>query len=129
MANRGCWIILPRAVGIALVVLAAGLDRYDVMAVDLPDVYSYLPGDSAGLRDGFADPPQAAAPWAIWFWWDGVLAKPEIERELEEMAEAGFGGAEIRCVTFHGWSGPKLSHMDQASLAQIGHRKVKYLFR
>ena len=43
----------------------------------------------------------------FWFWWNSVVAHSEIERELEEIAAAGFGGVELRVVTFLwlGWSG------------------------
>ncbi len=83
--------------------------------------------DIDSLRRGFSHPRRDVGPWAIWFWWDGVLARDEIARELEEIAKAGFAGAEIRCVTFHGWDGPPLIRMDAESLQQIGHRRYEYL--
>lgn len=79
------------------------------------------------LRNGFSNPPNSAKPWVIWFWWNGILSEEEIGRELEEIADAGFGGAEIRCVTFNGWGGTALSQMDQATLIKLGHRRVEYL--
>lgn len=79
------------------------------------------------LRAGFREPPRVAAPWVYWFWWDSVLSREEIARELEELAAAGFGGAEIRVVTFRGWGGEPLAGMDAASLERIGHRKYAYL--
>jgi len=96
-------------------------------APTLPAIYSYLPQTGNELRQGFANPPREAAPWVYWFWWDGVLSEDEIERELNEIANAGFGGAEIRCVTFHGWGGDPLLHMDRESLDRIGQRRVEYL--
>jgi len=83
--------------------------------------------DMDSLRAGFARPPRGSGPWVYWFWWDGVVARDEIARELEELAEAGFAGAEIRVVTFHGWGGAPLSHMDAASLERIDQRKIAYL--
>lgn len=68
-----------------------------------------------------------ARPWVIWFWWNGVLKREEIARQLRELSAAGFGGAEIRCVTFHGWGGEPLKQMDATSLARIGHKRVEYL--
>ena len=93
----------------------------------LPDVFSYRPESIAELRRGFSHPPIEARPWVIWFWWNGVLERDEITRQLREIAAAGFGGAEIRCVTFHGWGGEPLQHMDAASLTRIGHKQVEYL--
>ena len=55
------------------------------------------------------------------------MSREEIARELEELAAAGFGGAELRVVTFHGWGGKPLAGMDAASLERIGHRQLSYL--
>jgi len=79
------------------------------------------------LAAGFADPPRSAGPWVYWFWFDGVLARDELARQLEELATAGIAGAEIRCITFHGWGGPPLEHMDETSLERLGHERVEYL--
>lgn len=88
---------------------------------------AYGDSDMEMLRAGFREPPREAAPWVYWFWWDSVLSREEIARELEELAAAGFGGAEIRVVTFHGWGGEPLTGMDAASLERMGHRKLAYL--
>jgi hypothetical protein len=79
------------------------------------------------LSKGFAEPPMDARPWVFWFWWNSVVSREEIVRELEEIAAAGFGGVELRVVTFHGWGGRKLEGMDAASLERIGHRQLEYL--
>ena len=96
-------------------------------AQELPSIFSYRAQDLAALRQGFAQPPREAAPWVYWFWWNSVVSREEIARELEELAAAGFGGAEIRVATFHGWGGKPLVGMDPASLDRIGHRKLTYL--
>lgn len=79
------------------------------------------------LHRGFKSPPMEARPWVIWFWFNSVVSREEIVRELEEIAEAGFGGVELRVVTFHGWHGPKPQGMDPADLERIGHRQLEYL--
>jgi hypothetical protein len=91
------------------------------------DAHSYRPLTIAELRKGFAAPPLDARPWAIWFWWNSVVSRGEIARELEEVAAAGFGGVELRVATFYGWGGRKLEGMDAASLDRIGHRRLEYL--
>lgn len=34
-------------------------------------------------------------PWTRWWWMGNAVNKPEIERQLKDLAEAGFGGVEI----------------------------------
>lgn len=96
-------------------------------APEWPDIFSYRANDLATLRKGFAQPPREAGPWVYWFWWNSVVSREEIGRELEEMAAAGIAGAELRVVTFNGWVGEPLAGMDAANLERIGHRKLKYL--
>jgi len=74
------------------------------------------------LRRGFAQPPQGAGPWVYWFWWDNAVTKEEITRELEEMATAGFAGAEIRCVDAL-W----LREQFKVELPRTGHKPLAYL--
>ena len=87
----------------------------------------------SGQRPGRAAPgvcPTARArlgPWVYWFWWNNVVSREEIARELEEMAAAGIAGAELRVVTFHGWGGEPLAGMDSANLDRLGHRQLRYL--
>jgi hypothetical protein len=106
---------------VALLVACRSLAAIDAAAA--PEAVA----EFAALRQEFASPPRSAGPWAYWFWWNGVLAEKEVAREVAELAEAGFAGAEIRCVTFHGWGGPPLEGMDDEHLARIGHRRLKYL--
>ena len=61
--------------------------------------------DIASLRQGFAAPPREAGPWVFWIFFDNVMSKEEITRELEEMAAAGIAGAELRFLSMHGFSG------------------------
>jgi sialidase-1 len=96
-------------------------------AQELPDIFAYRAQDLAALRKGFAQSPPEAQPWVFWFWWNSVVSREEIARELEELAAAGFGGAEIRVVTFHGWGGKPLPGMDAANLERLGHRQLAYL--
>jgi hypothetical protein len=96
-------------------------------AAESPDLVSGRAQDLATLRQGFAQPPREAGPWVYWFWWNSVVSREEIARELEEMAAAGLAGAELRVVTFHGWGGEPLAGMDSANLERIGHRQLKYL--
>jgi hypothetical protein len=110
-----------------LVVASILCVRLAIAAPALPDIHAYRAQDLTQLRNGFSQPPPEARPWVYWFWWNSVVSREEIARELEELAAAGFGGAELRVVTFHGWSGKPLADMDAANLQRIGHRQLSYL--
>ncbi|MGA3034124.1 MAG: glycosyl hydrolase [Terracidiphilus sp.] len=59
------------------------------------------PKDSASLaavRAQFANPPGDARPMMRWWWFGPAVEKPELDRELRAMREAGIGGAEIQPV-------------------------------
>ena len=47
------------------------------------------------LREGFADPPREARPHVWWHWMNGNVSKAGITADLEAMAAAGIGGAQI----------------------------------
>ena len=55
--------------------------------------------DSAGhLMSAFAEPPMSAKPKLRWWWPHGLVDEDEIKLEVDQMYEAGFGGAEIEDV-------------------------------
>src|ERR1700735_1440866 len=54
------------------------------------------------LRNGFADPPDAARPRVWWHWLNGNITKEGITLDLEWMKRVGIGGAE----SFQGFLGP-----------------------
>ena len=49
----------------------------------------------APLLDGFASPPASARPHVWWHWMNGNVTKEGITADLEAMARAGIGGAQI----------------------------------
>ena len=51
--------------------------------------------DSDALRDGFVSPPASARPHVWWHWMNGNVTKEGITADLEAMARAGIGGAQI----------------------------------
>lgn len=55
-------------------------------------------GRDRAVVAGFARPVQAVRPKLRWWWPHGLVDVAEIEREVDEMAAAGFGGAEIEDV-------------------------------
>ena len=90
--------------------------------------YADRPTDLAMLRVGFADPPQDAGPWVYWFWFDNVVNREEITRELQEMAEAGVGGIELRSVSMHGFAGGSPGPwFDRQGWQRLNHRRYEYL--
>lgn len=50
-----------------------------------------MAGDS-GLEQGFRQPPDAAKPWAYWWWIKGNVTGQSITRDLKEMKRQGIGG-------------------------------------
>jgi hypothetical protein len=56
------------------------------------------PTDLRRLRAGFAHPPATSRPMMRWWWFGPAVERTEIERELDAMAAAGFGGAELSVV-------------------------------
>ena len=50
---------------------------------------------SDALFDGFASPPASARPHVWWHWMNGNVTKEGITADLEAMARAGIGGAQI----------------------------------
>ena len=56
---------------------------------------------SAGVDDlqkGFVSPPDNARILMRWWWFGPAVTKPELERELRVMKDAGIGGAEVQPV-------------------------------
>ncbi len=50
------------------------------------------------LRSGFAHPPRTASPLMRWWWFGPSVSRPELQRELTAMADAGLGGVEVAYV-------------------------------
>lgn len=54
------------------------------------EVCSALGTDS--LEQGFREVPRSARPWVYWWWLNGNVDEPTIQRDLEAMARIGIGG-------------------------------------
>jgi alpha-L-rhamnosidase len=50
------------------------------------------------LYNNFQNPPDDAKPMMRWWWFGGAVTKPELEKELNDMHNAGIGGVEIQPV-------------------------------
>jgi len=57
-----------------------------------------LPAGAVDLRDGFVNPPDDCRIMMRWWWFGPAVTKPELERELNAMKDAGIGGVEIQPV-------------------------------
>ncbi|MEU9845423.1 glycosyl hydrolase, partial [Actinomadura sp. NPDC048032] len=95
------------------------------------------PGLPAGpAAGGFARPGAAVRPRFRWWWPDGLVDPAEIRREIDQIADAGFGGAEIVAVHHsirdksvldpagHGWATPAWNAGVEAALDQAARRGV-----
>ncbi|MGO4421793.1 family 78 glycoside hydrolase catalytic domain, partial [Streptomyces sp. MCAF7] len=58
-----------------------------------------------GFAAAFALPSRAVRPKFRWWWPDGLVDPAELAREVDQIADAGFGGVEIAAVT-HSLSEP-----------------------
>lgn len=52
----------------------------------------------ASLEQAFRAPPEAAKPRLRWWWPGGAVTDAELKREIDLLADAGFGGAEIQAL-------------------------------
>ena len=52
----------------------------------------------AALRAGFANPPLDCRMMVRWWWFGPSIVKPELQRELKAMQQAGIGGVEIQPI-------------------------------
>src|SRR6476659_2005638 len=50
------------------------------------------------LQKSFVDPPPDARIMMRWWWFGPAVTKPELERELRVMKDAGIGGVEVQPV-------------------------------
>ncbi|MBA9004931.1 glycosyl hydrolase [Thermomonospora cellulosilytica] len=84
----------------------------------------------------FARPPAAVRPRFRWWWPDGQVDPAEIRREIDQIADAGFGGAEIVAVHHsirdksvldpgkYGWGTPAWNAGVEAALDQARKRGI-----
>ncbi|MFI6514907.1 glycosyl hydrolase [Spirillospora sp. NPDC050679] len=91
---------------------------------------------AAGPVPGLGGPRTEARPMFRWWWPDGLVDPAEIRREIDQIADAGFGGAEIVAVHHsirdksvldpagHGWGTPAWNAGVRAALEQADRRGV-----
>ncbi|MFD7712575.1 glycosyl hydrolase [Streptomyces sp. NPDC059786] len=89
---------------------------------------------SAPSAARFADPGRAVQPRFRWWWPDALVRPDEIRREIDQIADAGFGGVEIAAVHHsvsdtsvldtarHGWGGAAWVDAVEAALQQAARR-------
>ncbi|MET7336513.1 glycosyl hydrolase [Nonomuraea sp. NPDC005650] len=82
----------------------------------------------------FARPRRAVRPMVRWWWPDAHVDPAELRREVDRLADAGFGGAEIAAVHHsirdkslldpagHGWGTPAWNAAVEAALDQAARR-------
>ncbi|MER5383161.1 glycosyl hydrolase [Streptomyces sp. NPDC002688] len=142
----------PRRSGIARrTALAAGVGAAALGA--LPDVAAAAPTASGAVGSGtaatmaadagraptadwFANPSRSVRPKFRWWWPDGLVDPDEIAREVDQIADAGFGGMEIAAVHHsikdksvldtarHGWGSRSWRDGVEAALGRAARRGV-----
>ena len=50
------------------------------------------------MRGDFRDPPADSRVMMRWWWFGPAVSKPELEREIVAMRDAGIGGFEVQPV-------------------------------
>ena len=121
-------------------VLAAGLTAGAAAALG-----AAVPSEAAGTAsvvasgatpaaDWFAAPARSVRPRFRWWWPDGLVDPDEIAREVDQIADAGFGGVEIAAVhhsikdksvldtAHHGWGSRPWRDGVEAALRRAARR-------
>ena len=62
------------------------------LALALAAAASINAAESVNLEEGFRNVPDADRPWVYWWWLNGNVDEPTVDRDLEAMKGAGFGG-------------------------------------
>ncbi|MFE2067589.1 glycosyl hydrolase [Streptomyces sp. NPDC059467] len=113
-------------------VLAAGLST-GLLAALGPAATAAATG-AVPTADRFAAPARTVRPRFRWWWPDGLVDPVEIAREIDQIADAGFGGAEIAAVHHsitdtsvldtarHGWGSAAWRDGVAAALRQAARR-------
>ncbi|WP_020127138.1 glycosyl hydrolase [Streptomyces sp. 303MFCol5.2] len=126
--SRRAVLAAGATVGIAAgIVAAAGSGTAAAAAPSVPGT----PGPAA---DWFAAPARSVRPKFRWWWPDGLVNTDEIAREIDQIADAGFGGAEIAAVhhsikdktvldtAHHGWGSRPWRDGVEAALRRAARR-------
>src|SRR4051794_12322559 len=68
------------------------------MALAVMAIGAYAAPAQANFASDFAHPSRAVQPKFRWWWPNALIDNAEIANEIDQMADAGFGGAEIADV-------------------------------
>lgn len=113
-------------------VLAAGLTAGAALALGVGA--SPAVAGTGGAADWFAAPARSVRPRFRWWWPDGLVDPDEIAREIDQIADAGFGGVEIAAVhhsikdksvldtAHHGWGSRPWRDGVEAALRRAARR-------
>ncbi len=82
----------------------AGVYLFAVEYLNKPESNDHTRGD---LSEKFTNPPMTARPSCYWWWFNNLMDKPGITRDLEEARDKGMGGVMLVCSNPHcGSAGP-----------------------
>ncbi|MCD7438605.1 alpha-L-rhamnosidase [Streptomyces lincolnensis] len=123
--SRRAVLTVTLAAGAATALTAAGAP----LAGAVP-----LTGQEQSAGAWFTAPPRSVRPKFRWWWPDGLVDPGEVAREIDQIADAGFGGAEIAAVHHsikdksvldtarHGWGSAPWRKGVEAALRQAARR-------
>ncbi|TMR97447.1 glycosyl hydrolase [Nonomuraea basaltis] len=108
-------------------------------AATLPLPVSFSPSSASAVTSAswFARPGRRVRPMVRWWWPDAHVDPAEIRREIDQLADAGFGGAEIAAVHHsirdksvldparYGWGTPAWNAAVEAALDQAARRGLR----
>ncbi|GAA2073735.1 glycosyl hydrolase [Actinomadura alba] len=121
--------------GVLQIGAAAGVGAVLASALPLGGEAVARAGTGAG-EGAFRSPAAAVRPRFRWWWPDGRVDPGEIRREIDQIADAGFGGAEIVAVHHsiedktvldpkrYGWGTPAWNAGVEAALDQAHRRGI-----
>src|SRR6478672_4363743 len=72
--------------------------RIFAVLVTITGLVSIALPQTSDLFKSFQQPPAGARIMMRWWWFGAAVTKPEIERELRVMKDAGIGGVEVQPV-------------------------------
>ncbi|MGX1502023.1 UNVERIFIED_CONTAM: hypothetical protein RKD43_000648 [Streptomyces graminofaciens] len=126
--------LLKMAAAAGVVAALPAATAHVAAAAGAPAAPATAPHSGGAFARSFAAPGARVRPKFRWWWPDALVDADEIEREIDQIAAAGFGGVEIAAVTHsvsapinpsrHGWGTPAWVAAVETALHRAAVRDV-----